>query len=59
MYGASDYKSRSVICICEGFLSVLCRCIIGVIRVLFNDAVSSPRLEHIPKPRIICKSADH
>ena len=59
MYGASDYRGRGVICVCERFFSVLCRCVIGLIRVLFNDVVSSPRLEHNPKPRIIYKSADH
>ena len=48
-----------VLFVFERFLSVLCRCIIGLIRVLFNDVVSSPRLEHNPKPRIICKSEDH
>jgi len=25
--GASDYRSRGVICVCERFLSVLCRCV--------------------------------
>lgn len=59
VYGASDYRNRGVICVCERFLCVLCRCVIGLIRGLFKDAVSSPRLEHNLKPRIISKSADH
>jgi hypothetical protein len=43
----------------EQFLSVLCTCVIGVIRGLFNGAISYLRLEQSPKPRIISKSADH
>jgi hypothetical protein len=35
------------------FVPVLCRCVIVLIRGLFNDAISSPRLKHNPKPRII------
>jgi hypothetical protein len=52
-------EAEVLICVCERFLSFLCRCVIGLIRGLFNDAISSPRLEHNPKPRIISKSADH
>jgi hypothetical protein len=59
VYGASDYRSIGVICVCERFLSVLCRCVIDLIRGLYNDAISFPHLEHDPKPRIISKSADH
>jgi hypothetical protein len=52
-------ESEVLFAFVSDFVPVLCRCVIGLTRGLYNGAVSSPRLEHNPKPGIISNNADH